>query len=84
MDERVKLLRQVQQCDFTLYDLQLYLDTHPACRRAMEQYEKHLRHCRELEEEYVRRFGPLRAEQAAGSEPWSWVENPWPWEGGQC
>ena len=51
MDERVKLLRQVQQCDFTLYDLQLYLDTHPACRRAMEQYEKHLRHRRELEEE---------------------------------
>ena len=39
---------------------------------------------RKLEEEYVRRFGPLRAEQAAGSEPWSWVENPWPWEGGQC
>ena len=84
MDERAKLLRQIQQCDFTLYDLQLYLDTHPTCRRAMEQYEKHLHHRRHLEEEYVSRFGPLRPEQAAGSETWSWVENPCPWEGGQC
>ena len=42
MREQELLLRSLQQCDFMLYELQLYLDTHPNCKRAMEQYRKHL------------------------------------------
>ena len=38
MREQELLLRSLQQCDFTLYELQLYLDTHPNCKRAMEKY----------------------------------------------
>ena len=38
MREQELLLRSLQQCDFMLYELQLYLDTHPNCKRAMEQY----------------------------------------------
>lgn len=62
MREQELLLRSLQQCDFTLYELQLYLDTHPNCKRAMEQYRKHLEMKQKAEKMYVEKYGPIRPE----------------------
>ena len=56
MREQELLLRSLQQCDFTLYELQLYLDTHPNCKRAMEQYRKHLEMKQKAEKMYVEKY----------------------------
>ena len=64
MREQELLLRSLQQCDFTLYELQLYLDTHPNCKRAMEQYRKHLEMKRKAEKMYVEKYGPIRPSQS--------------------
>ena len=31
---------------------------------------------------YEAQFGPLTASASRESAYWSWVEDPWPWEGG--
>ena len=80
MNERNILLGKIKKYDFTLKELDLYLDTHPNCRRALAMFRKY----KELREnavgEYTRRFGPVVPEQVNDTEHWTWVDDPWPWE----
>ncbi|MCI5844964.1 MAG: spore coat protein CotJB [Oscillospiraceae bacterium] len=80
MREREMLLQSIQQCDFVLYELQLYLDTHPNCKRAMEQYRKHLEMKKKAEKMYTEKYGPIQAYQSDTTERWNWTDAPWPWE----
>jgi spore coat protein JB len=80
MREREMLLRQIQQCDFALYELQLYLDTHPHCREAMQLYRMHLEKKQKAEQLYVEQYGPLQAHQSDTMGQWNWTDAPWPWE----
>lgn len=80
MNEREKLLRRIQQYCFALKELNLYLDTHPNCRRALALFSKYRTMKHKAEEEYVRRYGPLTAEQSDDDEHWAWTDEPWPWE----
>ncbi|MBQ8729820.1 MAG: spore coat protein CotJB [Lachnospiraceae bacterium] len=41
MDERAMMLKKVQAACFALYDIQLFLDTHPTDRGALECYAKY-------------------------------------------
>ncbi len=80
MHEKKQLLMTIQKYDFMLYELQLYLDTHPRCREALHMWK----HYQELRKKaigsYVRRFGPIQPDQTDENSPWSWIEGPWPWE----
>ena len=35
---RRELLKKIQAADFYAYDLQLYLNTHPNCAKALKEY----------------------------------------------
>ncbi|MBQ8515843.1 MAG: spore coat protein CotJB [Ruminococcus sp.] len=80
MTDKKNLLRTIQQYDFMLYDLQLYLNTHPSCTAAMQQYRKYKALKQAAEEQYVQLCGPLTAVQSDTETKWNWTENPWPWE----
>lgn len=80
MNERRDLLCTIQQYDFALYELQLYLNTHPDCASAMRQYKKYKALKQAAVEQFVRLYGPLTAEQSDTENKWNWTENPWPWE----
>ncbi|MDE6020911.1 MAG: spore coat protein CotJB [Ruminococcus sp.] len=80
MNERRELLCTLQQYDFALYDLQLYLDSHPECKEAMQKYKKYKAMRQNILEQYTRLYGPVRADQSDTNEKWNWVQNPWPWE----
>lgn len=80
MNERHEMLCALQQYDFALYDLQLYLDSHPNCMEAMRQYKKYKAMKKNTEEQYIRMYGPIRAEQSDTDGQWNWIEDPWPWE----
>ena len=72
---RAQQLLQVQRLGFMLWDLRLFLDTHPQCRQAQE---------RQARSQYERRYGPLSWGGAAPSEAEQqadWVQGPWPWQG---
>ncbi|WP_297956864.1 spore coat protein CotJB [uncultured Ruminococcus sp.] len=80
MNERNMLLGKIKKYDFTLKELNLYLDTHPNCRRALAMFRKYKELRSDAAEEYTRRFGPITPEQVSDSRRWTWVDDPWPWE----
>ena len=79
--ERADLLRQVQMHQFALYDLALYLDTHPTDADALDALLAHRDACERASEAYVKRFGALCKEQVGAEDGWAaWSNTPWPWE----
>lgn len=80
MNERNMLLNKIQKYDFALKELNLYLDTHPGCRRALALFDKYRNIKQAAEAEFVKKFGPLTPEQINDSQHWSWIDSPWPWE----
>lgn len=80
MNEREKLLRNIQICNFVLQETALYLDSHPYCRRALRYYQKHRRIREELTEQYEAGYGQLTIYGGTASGSWHWVTEPFPWE----
>lgn len=80
MNERQMLLNKIQKYDFAIKELNLYLDTHPDCRRALTLFNKYNGLLKSAEDEFARRFGPINPTQTNDSQHWSWIDDPWPWE----
>ncbi|MBR6070243.1 MAG: spore coat protein CotJB [Ruminococcus sp.] len=80
MDPRCALLRKIKQYDFSLKELNLYLDTHPRCQRALAMFAQYKKLREEAVAEYNDKFGPLTPEQNKNLQSWDWVADPWPWE----
>ncbi len=85
--DKCTLRRRISAVDFALWELQLFLDTHPHCaealqKRAQLQAERH-----QLVSLYETNFGPLvLTSHDVKGDCWSWIDDPWPWdlEGGCC
>lgn len=75
-------LYRLQAVQFSLVELQLYLDTHPNDTVAKQQYTKYSDYVREFIPLYEKQFGPLFqygiSDDFKGNSPW--VNEPWPWE----
>jgi spore coat protein JB len=80
MNDRRALLNKIKKYDFTLKELNLYLDTHPECRRALAMFRRYKELRKKAIDEFNDRFGPLTPEQVTNGEHWSWTDDPWPWE----
>ena len=72
-------LTEIMQSDFVLFDLGLYLDTHPDDEVARTFYNHRLQASRQKREEYVKNSGPLSKSDGLQSGD-SWILGPWPWE----
>lgn len=77
---RRNLLKKVQEADFFALDLQLYLNTHPDCERALKLYCEAVMEAKALRREYETTYGPLTATASSAKAPWQWSKNPWTWE----
>lgn len=75
---RQELLRKLSAAQFAMWELHLYLDTHPTDSQAMSLFRKYEKRATELKKEYENRFGPLTFR--AGEKAAQWLEEPWPWE----
>ena len=88
--DQKQLRNKINEVSFALDDVVLFLDTHPHNAEALEYYTKVRNMRQELVAEYAKKFGPLTKEQvitcSSGSEQpyFTWVNEPWPWEGGNC
>ena len=80
VEQRRELLKKIQETDFYALELQLYLNTHPDCQRALKLYTETVEKSKALHEEYEKVYGPLTVRGAAGKTPWQWSKNPWTWE----
>ena len=73
------LLRAIQMYDFYLYELNLYLDTHPNDNQALALFKKYNVLKKSAYETYIEKYGPITADQSS-SDCFNWVDGPWPWE----
>lgn len=76
------LLQNIRESGFALVDIGLYLNTHPKDEKAMDYYNKYQQINKELRREYEKNFGPLKMTEVDTCDGWTWVRDPWPWEGG--
>ncbi|MFQ3542948.1 spore coat protein CotJB [Halobacillus rhizosphaerae] len=78
---RYRMMESIQQVDFALVELTLYLDTHPQDTQAIQQFNLLAAQSHELKNQYEQCFGPLRQYGASFSgTPWNWKDAPWPWQ----
>ncbi|WP_077611644.1 spore coat protein CotJB [Clostridium sp. Marseille-P2415] len=75
------LLQQVYVYSFAMDDVALFLDTHPDNREALDYffYVSDLRE--QAMEAYEEQCGPLMVEGVMDENYWTWINDPWPWEG---
>lgn len=80
---RGDLMERIRALSLVLNELELYLDTHPNCRTALDYYYQTVEALKTLTEEYNNTEGPLVARDATNTERWTWVDTPWPWHNGE-
>ena len=80
MNEKGKLLRDLSALAFSLYDLQLFLDTHPEDGNAIALFNQYRQKYMETAAEYESKFGPITAMNGVQDNSWKWIKSPWPWE----
>lgn len=79
-----QLLEWIQMLTLCAYDMQLYLDTHPDDKDALDYFNQCTQLLNNATQTYEASYGPFSVNSAAPFESWTWVETPMPWEGGSC
>ncbi|MDD5017729.1 MAG: spore coat protein CotJB [Eubacteriales bacterium] len=77
---RDQLLKELSAMDFYTVDLQLYLNTHPNDRDALQKYNAVASQAGALRQEYESMYGPLTSFRSTSKYPWQWTADPWPWQ----
>ena len=73
---------EIQRYCFAAHDMQLFLDTHPADKKAFALFVSLSGKAKDLKAEYVKNYGPLTVQDAASYDTYKWIDGPWPWEKG--
>lgn len=79
MTEREILTKKLAACQFMIYDLKLYLDTHPNDTATIQKLKEYQAKLEPLKKEYEEKYGPLFASNNRANK-WKWIKSPWPWE----
>lgn len=75
------LMLQIQEADFVLVELNLYLDTHPEDQEAIAQFNQFVQKSMTLKQQFQAQFGPLyQFGNSFSPVPFAWKEAPWPWQ----
>ena len=78
---RQACLVQLMMLEFNLHELNLYLDTHPNDKEALQQFQQFRQAVIEARTNYEKQYGPLLVIDVCSSEaPWVWNQGPWPWQ----
>lgn len=75
-----KLLQKVDELSMIVTDLNLYLDTHPNDKAALDAFFSYNELLTAARSEYEMYCGPLTAQTAKPEQQWSWAVTPWPWQ----
>ena len=73
--------RRISAVDFAIWEMEVFLDTHPDDARALKVREQYRQKRAELVGEYEMRFGPyVVTSDDVNDSRWTWLDNPWPWD----
>lgn len=81
MTKREKMMQKVRMYNFALADAALFLDGHPKDTAARAYHNKVRGMYDEAVKEYESNFGPLNMMHVDNMARWTWIDDPWPWEG---
>ena len=73
------LFKFIQNTNFALIEMALYLDTHPECPCGLEDYHHSIKRAIDI---YEKKYGPLTIYGVNCKDNWDWVDEPWPWQKG--
>ena len=81
MVDRNTLLKRISAYQFAIYDLALFLDSHPCDEAGMQLMRMYQDKLCCLINEYEQSYGPLVRTHMDVQESWTeWVRDPWPWD----
>lgn len=85
LSERTKALRKIQQLNFAMIELGLYLNNQPNTEEALALFDKVQCLYVDAKAKYEDAYGPLTYEGVkTTNDRWSWINDPWPWKGEDC
>ena len=75
------MLERIRAYQFALYDLALFLDSHPHDHQAMQLRSMYRQKLKQLIDAYEQHYGPLIMTMNDVEDSWhEWVCDPWPWD----
>ena len=81
-NDQAEMLTNIGAYSFALDDLNLYLDLHPDDQNMIALYNQYVNQYQAYKNEYSRKYGNLDTTSInADKNEWTWVEEPWPWQG---
>lgn len=84
-ENKQSMLLDIQRLSFVLVDLNLFLDINPDCQEAIADFNQVFAQYWEIRGNYEMHYGPLaNFGHCPANYPWSWVNDPWPWERKSC
>lgn len=78
--DRQEHLKKLQSYQFAMYDMLLYLDTHPDDKKAFSMYQDLAAETKKAMRDFEKMHGPLTIRSAADFDTFRWLESPWPWD----
>ena len=79
--EQQKMLLRIQELDFILNDLNLYLDINPTDKSMYEVFKKYALELESLKKKYYEKYEVLELVNDTNNK-YTWINDPWPWDGG--
>lgn len=82
MNKKMQMKTAIMQYDFTIKEIELFLDTHPNCHRALHALDEYRKRRAMKVAQYERQFGRyiVTTDDTPTEAPWAWLDAPWPWE----
>lgn len=71
------MLKRLDSISFTIYELRLFLDTHPDNTEASEMLKAYKKKYEVVKAEFENEYGPLTLN---GKNSDDWLKDPWPWD----
>ena len=75
-----ELYRKIQELSFVKSEIELFLDTHPDSKVAMDYYNETVNALENYMSIYQGEYGPILASSGIMNGKWAWVDKPWPWQ----
>ena len=80
MNEQEMMLRKIRSLDFAMWEMRIFLDTHPNDPAAIKKYDSYAMKHKEMINIYTSKYGPIISPGSMGSMKWTWLADPWPWD----
>lgn len=76
-DEKDILFLHLQELDFIINDLNLYLDIHPDDKKMLNLFESYVKKYKNLKEDYTNLYGTLCVMDTKDNFDWAKLNYPW-------